>query len=69
MGETLSAFTSFEAMKAEDYVYWQSRPVYERIDAVSALTLAAYAMKEPFARCSPISRNCYSPFTNTILNI
>ena len=32
-------------MKAEEYRYWQSRPVDERMDAVAEITLAAYAMK------------------------
>jgi len=39
-------FTDPKAMKAEEYRYWQSRPVHERMSAVSELTLAAYAMKE-----------------------
>jgi hypothetical protein len=33
-------------MKAAEYRYWQSRPVHELMDAVSEITLAAYAMKE-----------------------
>jgi hypothetical protein len=32
-------------MKADEYRYWQSRPVYERMDAVAEITLATYAMK------------------------
>ena len=32
-------------MKADEYRYWQSRPVYERTDAVSELTQEQYAMK------------------------
>ena len=32
-------------MKADEYRYWQSRPVWERMDAVSALTTALYEMK------------------------
>jgi hypothetical protein len=34
-------------MKADEYRYWQSRPVHERMTAVSELTLAAYEMKGP----------------------
>jgi hypothetical protein len=34
-----------QEMKADEYRYWQSRPAYERMDAVAELTLAAYAMK------------------------
>ena len=32
-------------MKADEYRYWRSRPVHERMDAVSELTIAMYAMK------------------------
>jgi hypothetical protein len=32
-------------MKADEYRYWQSRPAYERMDAVAELTLAAYELK------------------------
>jgi len=32
-------------MKADEYRYWQSRPVYERMDAVEEMILTAYAMK------------------------
>ena len=45
MGTILRKYTSFEEMKADEYRYWQSRPVHERMDAVVELTLAMYAMK------------------------
>jgi hypothetical protein len=32
-------------MKADEYRYWQSRPIHERIAAVSELTREHYAMK------------------------
>jgi hypothetical protein len=32
-------------MTADEYRYWQSRPAYERTDAVSELTQEQYAMK------------------------
>jgi hypothetical protein len=32
-------------MKADEYRYWQSRPVHERVNAVSELTQEHYAMK------------------------
>ena len=41
----LRKYTSFDEMKADEYRYWQSRPVHERMDAVSEMSLAAYAMK------------------------
>ena len=34
-----------DEIKAEEYRYWQSRPAYERIAAVSELTQALYALK------------------------
>ena len=46
MDKTIRKYSSFEAaMKADEYRYWQSRSVQERMDAVSELTLAIYAMK------------------------
>ena len=38
-------YASHKEMKADEYRYWQSRPVHERMDAVSELTTAAYALK------------------------
>jgi hypothetical protein len=32
-------------MKADEYRYWQSRPVHERMDAVEEMIQAAYALK------------------------
>jgi hypothetical protein len=34
-----------DEIKADEYRYWQSRPLHERIDAVSELTQAMYALK------------------------
>ena len=45
MDKTIRKYTSHKEMKADEYRYWQSRPVYERMDAVSELTTAAYALK------------------------
>jgi hypothetical protein len=45
MEKTIRVYTSHKEMKADEYRYWRSRPVWERMDAVSELTLAAYAMK------------------------
>jgi hypothetical protein len=45
MDAALRKYTSFEEMKADEYRYWQSRPVHERIDAVEELNRIAYAMK------------------------
>jgi len=45
MNSTLRRYTSLDEMKADEYRYWQSRPAYERIDAVEELNLAARAIK------------------------
>jgi hypothetical protein len=45
MDKTIRSFGSLDEMKADEYKYWQSRPVYERMDAVVELTLAMYAIK------------------------
>ena len=42
---TLRRFDSFADMKADEYRYWQSRPVHERMDAVEEMIQAAYALK------------------------
>lgn len=45
MDKTIRKYTSFDEMKADEYRYWQSRPLYERVNAVSELTQEQYAMK------------------------
>jgi hypothetical protein len=45
MDKSIRKYTSHKAMKADEYRYWQSRPVHERMAAVSELTTAAYALK------------------------
>jgi hypothetical protein len=45
MDKTVRKYTDFDEMKADEYRYWQSRPVHERVDAVSKLTQEQYAMK------------------------
>lgn len=64
MGTILRKYTSFDEMKADEYRYWQSRPVHERMDAVEEINLTAYAimgvepepdvprLQRPFARLS-----------------
>lgn len=46
--KTIEKFASVAALqdiKTREYRYWQSRPVYERTDAVFQLTQELYAMK------------------------
>jgi hypothetical protein len=45
MDKTIRKYTSFDAMKADEYRYWQRRPVHERVAAVSELTQEHYALK------------------------
>src|SRR6266567_5858771 len=57
MDKTIRKYTDFDEMKADEYRYWQSRPVHERMDAVSELTQAMYAMKGARNTCpGPILR-------------
>ena len=48
MDKTVRRYSSFEEIKADEYRYWQSRPVYERMDAVAEIIRAAYAIKGAF---------------------
>jgi hypothetical protein len=45
MEKIVRKYTSHKEMKADEYRYWQSRPVHERMDAVEELIETAYAMK------------------------
>jgi hypothetical protein len=45
MDKTVRKYTDLNEMKADEYRYWQSRPVHERVNAVSELTQEHYAMK------------------------
>jgi hypothetical protein len=46
MDKLIRTFESHQAMKAAEYEYWQSRPVYERMAAVSEITRSLYEMKD-----------------------
>ncbi len=43
--KTIRRYTNFDEMKADEYRYWQSRPVHERVRAVFELTQEQYALK------------------------
>lgn len=47
MDKTITVYSSFDEMKAEEHRQWQDLPDFERLRAVSELTLAFYRMKEP----------------------
>jgi hypothetical protein len=44
MDKVIRRFASLDEMKADEYRYWQSRPVHERVAAVSELTQEHYSM-------------------------
>jgi hypothetical protein len=46
MDKSIRIYDSHKEMKADEYQYWQSRPVHVRMSAVAELTFSAYAMKE-----------------------
>jgi hypothetical protein len=45
MDKTIRRYTDFGEMKADEYRYWQGRPIHERVAAVSELTQEQYALK------------------------
>jgi hypothetical protein len=45
MDKVLRRYASLDEMKADEYRYWQSRPVHERVAAVSELTEEGYRLK------------------------
>jgi hypothetical protein len=45
MDKTIRKYTDFEEMKADEYRYWQSRPVHERMDAVEEMIQTVYALR------------------------
>jgi hypothetical protein len=45
MDKTVRKYTSFDQMKADEYRYWQSRPVHERTDAAEELVRTACTLK------------------------
>jgi hypothetical protein len=58
---TLRRFDSFADMKADEYRYWQSRPVHERLNAVSALSIEGYQMKGTLPRDTGLRRPSDAP--------
>jgi hypothetical protein len=45
MDKTIRKYTDFDEVKADEYRYWQSRPVHERMDAVEEMIRTAYVLK------------------------
>jgi hypothetical protein len=44
-GQTVRKHKNFDDMKADEYRYWQSQPVHERMDAVEEMIQTAYELK------------------------
>ena len=42
MDKTIRRYTDLDEMKADEYRYWQSRPVHERMDAAAELSRLGY---------------------------
>jgi hypothetical protein len=47
MDKTIRKYTDFDEMKADEYRYWQSRPIHERLDTAAELSIMGYELKEP----------------------
>ncbi len=45
MDKSIRKFNNFDELKAEEYRYCQSRPVHQRVAAVSELTQEHYTLK------------------------
>ena len=57
---SIRKFDSLEAMKDEEYRYWQGRPASERIAAVSEITTEAYQLKDPGVNVYRLQRTLVS---------
>jgi hypothetical protein len=52
----ITKYESIEAMKDEEYLYWQGRPAHERLAAVSEITTEMYKLKDPTFHVSRLQR-------------
>lgn len=48
MDKTITRVTDLEEQQAETYRYWQSRPIGDRLVAISELSQEAYAFASAF---------------------
>jgi hypothetical protein len=56
MEKAVRIYASHAEMKADEYRYWRDRPVHERMEAVSELSRAVYAMKESLPNVPRLQR-------------
>jgi hypothetical protein len=54
--KTIRRHTDFDEMKADEYRYWQSRPVHERLDTAAELSEGNRSSVQQVRRCR--HRNC-----------
>ena len=47
MDKTIRKYTNFDEMKADEYRYWQSRPVHERVQAGTGRTVPEEPSRTP----------------------
>jgi hypothetical protein len=58
---TLRRFDSFADKKADEYRYWHSRRVHERVTAVSELSIEGYTLKGTLPRYPGLRRPANAP--------
>ncbi|MBV8115547.1 MAG: hypothetical protein JO300_12455 [Silvibacterium sp.] len=46
MDKTIRKYTSFDEMRPVEYCYWQSRPAYERLDAIEQDRLRTQGLED-----------------------
>jgi hypothetical protein len=62
MDKTLHRFASFEELKLDEYRYWQSRPVFERVNAAAELSFSQFQGEEP-------ARDVHSRLQRTLVRV
>jgi hypothetical protein len=53
MDKTVRRYANFDELKADEYRYWQSRPVHERVDAAAELSFSQFQWKESARNVQP----------------
>jgi hypothetical protein len=49
-------YASLEAMKADEYRYWQQRPAHERMQATAEISAELYGLKDPSGHAQGLQR-------------
>jgi hypothetical protein len=62
MDKTIRRHTNFDELKADEYRYWQSRPVHERMNAAAELSITQFPWKGP-------ARNVQSGLQRTLVRV